>query len=59
VERDHKTTKSMHYLANPNRLKREGMKAACLAAVAAAKEGARNCEVPNGDDDNDAADGFG
>jgi len=56
-KRGHKTTKSKHCLANPDRLKREGMEAACLAAAAAAEEdAANNGEVTyNGDNDNDAA----
>jgi len=37
-KKGHKTTKSKHCLANPDRLRKEGLEAACLAAVAAVTE---------------------
>jgi len=62
-KRGHKTTKSMHCLANPDRLKREGLESACLAAVAAVTEsdgmdGAQDTadnDIDNADAANDLA----
>jgi len=57
-KRGHKTTKSKRCLANPDRLKNEGLEAACLAAIAAVQE---SDDVDNagpeslGTDDQDAA----
>jgi len=63
-KKGHKTTRSTHCLANPDRLQREGLEAACAAAVAAAVE-ADTVELPvphqgdiagaNEHPDNDAA----
>jgi len=51
-KRGHKTTKSMHCLANPKRLKEQGLEAACLAAVAAVTE-SDDVDVPMYAPDND------
>jgi len=63
-KRGHKTTWSKHCLTNPDRLKRDGLEAACLAAVAAIDEADDvEAEAPNniasnvtGTADKDAAD---
>ena len=54
-KRGHKTTKSKHCLANPDRLKREGLEGASLAAVAAVAEDDANGVTNCNDDDNDDA----
>jgi len=54
-KRGHKTTKSKHCLANPDRLKREGLEAACLAAIAAVTESDDAAQEAASDDDNNMA----
>ena len=59
-KRGHKTTRSKHCLANPDRLKRDGLEAACLAAVAAVDEADDAAmlvdNIESNPADNDAAD---
>jgi len=54
-KRGHETTKSKHCLANPDRLKREGVEAACLAAIAAVTESDDAAQEAASDDDNNMA----
>ena len=54
-KRGHKTTKSKHCLANPDRLKKEGLEAASLAAVATAQEDDDAVDPTNHDENNDDA----